>query len=408
MRILVLTHRFPFPPNKGDRIRTFHFLKHLNEQATVDLATLAHEPFSPTEEQSLQQYCDQLAIVPINPVKKWLNAFSGMCTGRSLTAGLFRSKKLRSQVIEWASAEQYDAVVAFCSSMEQYLSLPTLSDIPKIVDFIDVDSHKWQDYADASSGAKKLLFQLEQRRVAQLENKLLKDSLATLVVSQEEVSLLDTQPGSENCFAIPNGVDTDYFSANHATSLTYASPSCVFVGALDYLPNVEGTIWFCKHVWPKVIEKHPQAEFHIVGRQPTKSLLALQSSTSIKVHADVPDVRPYLAAANVVVAPLQIARGIQNKVLEAMAMAKAVVASPEARTGIDAHHDHHLLVAQSAEQWIGTLNNLLNDPQRQDRLGSAARHFVVQHHNWEACLKPLDALLPQVVSSPSDLEVAHA
>lgn len=405
MKILVLTHRFPYPPNKGDRIRTFNVIKYLSSMASVDLATLSHDPLAPGDRKSLHKFCDRMAIVQVDRMSKWISAFRSLCIGKSMTEGLFQSKALQSQIVDWTRGQQYDAVVAFCSSMEQYVSVPELAGIPKVVDFIDIDSQKWQAYADASTVGKKQLFRLEAKRVERLEKKILNDSHAALVVSQEEVALLAHLPGSEKCHAVPNGVDTNFFSPQHENVSNSDSSSCVFVGALDYLPNVEGAIWFCQRVWPQILESYPNAVFRIVGRQPTKTVLALQTIPGVEVHADVADVRPYLSAANAVVAPLQIARGIQNKVLEAMAMARPVIASPEARVGINVAPGKHILVADTPDQWVASLNTLLVNTDQQQRLGSAARQFVQEHHNWDACLKPLDKILP--LCANESREVAH-
>jgi polysaccharide biosynthesis protein PslH len=188
---------------------------------------------------------------------------------------------------------------------------------------------------------------------------------------------------------IPNGVDLEYFAPQTVTE----ELGCVFVGALDYKPNVAGAAWFCRNVWPELFRRRPQARCRLVGRRPTSAVMALGSIPGVEIVGQVPDVRPYQASASVVIAPLQIARGIQNKVLEAMAMAKPVVASPQAFAGLAARAEEHLLSASDPAEWIARVERLWNDPDLRHRLGAAARAFVQHHHCWDACLQPFADLL---------------
>ena len=169
--------------------------------------------------------------------------------------------------------------------------------------------------------------------------------------------------------------------------------TCVFVGALDYRANIDGVTWFCREVWPQLCGRFPDARVILVGRRPVSSVRQLARYPSVEVVGDVSDVRPYLQDAGVVVVPLRIARGIQNKVLEALAAGKAVIASPQALEGLDVVVGEHVYQASTAEEWVGGLSSLFQDRAERCRLGAAGRTFVLEHHQWNQCLQPFAELL---------------
>jgi sugar transferase (PEP-CTERM/EpsH1 system associated) len=269
-----------------------------------------------------------------------------------------------------------------------YLELPELRSVPALVDLIDLDSQKWIDYAQAG-GLKSWLYRLEGSRLRRVERQLPKRFRAAVVVSEVEAALFRQFGPADFIHVVPNGVDLDYFAPRPAAS----EVGCVFVGALDYKPNVEGAAYFCRQVWPELRRRHPEAKCQLVGRRPTSAVLALGQIPGVEVVGQVADVRPYLASAQVVIAPLQIARGIQNKVLEALAMAKAVVASPQAFAGIAAKAGEHLLSAHDAGEWVSEIERLWQNPAERVRLGEAGREYVLANHCWQTCLEPLADLL---------------
>ncbi len=284
-------------------------------------------------------------------------------------------------------------MVASASSLVPYLRLPELARVPAIVDLIDVDSQKWLDYADAGAGPRSWLYRLEAHRLRRLEQSLPTWAHAVTVVSEPEVAIYRQFSAARSIHAIGNGVDLEYFQPQPAAT----APMCVFVGALDYRPNVDGAVWFCNAVWPEIHRRRPDATLALVGRNPVPAVQHLAAIRGVRVVGQVPDVRPYLASAAVVVVPLQIARGVQNKVLEALAMSRAVVASPPSLEGLAAQPGVHLQSAQTPPQWTDTVLRLLGDPALRETLGVAGRRYVEDHHNWDRCLQPFDHLLRQCV-----------
>jgi len=391
LNILYLTHRVPYPPNRGDRIRSFHQLDYLASRADVSLAALADEPVPEATRAELERRCAQLAIEPVGRYSRWCRAAASAVQGRTMTAGLFASARLRRTIRRWAGAKRFDAVLVFCSSMLQYAMLPELACARKVIDLVDVDSEKWFDYHRRARGFKRLAYGLEGRQVRRLERSLLERMDAVVLVSEAEAALFRSVCPNDRTWAVTNGVDFDYFTPSDLQS--EQPERCVFVGVLDYGANVDGLEWFCRQVWPRVKSQAPRATFAVVGRRPTAAVRKVADGRGVELVGEVPDVRPHLREASVVVAPLRIARGIQNKVLEAMAMGKAVLASPEALEGIAARPGLHLAQAGAASDWIEQLTALFTDPVRRTELGARGRAFVQEHHSWQACLEPLSELL---------------
>jgi polysaccharide biosynthesis protein PslH len=372
----------PYPPNRGDRIRSYHILKFLAERAHVSLATLADEPLEPGTFEALGKLSVRVAIEPVGR-SRWLRAAASVAAGQPATEGLFCSPKLRQTIQSWSRETRWDSVVVFCSSMVQYLDLPALSDTPVIVDLVDVDSQKFFDYAEHARGLKKWLYKLEGRRLRRLECTLPGRAKAITLVSEAEADVYRSFCPNDRTIAIPNGVDLDYF---RPTPHEGRPGRCIFVGAMDYQPNIEGIVWFCEQVWPQVIAARPGATFAIVGRNPAPAVRRLAGLAGVEVTGSVPDVRPHLAAAQIAVIPIHIARGIQNKVLEAMAMAKPVIASPQALEGLAVESEIHAFKASSVAEWLEQITRFLASAPLRLELAHNARRLVEQHYCWQGCL----------------------
>ncbi|HVL14844.1 MAG TPA: TIGR03087 family PEP-CTERM/XrtA system glycosyltransferase, partial [Gemmata sp.] len=250
---------------------------------------------------------------------------------------------------------------------------------------VDVDSQKWLDFAAASRPPRRWLYRLEARRVRKLESGLPRWTRAVSVVSRAEADTYDSFAGLGSAIVASNGVDLDYFAPSDAATTL----SCAFVGAMDYLPNIDGAVWFAREVWPRIRQQYPTAEYRVVGRKPAPVVEALAALPGVVVTGSVPDVRPFVASAAVIVAPLRLARGVQNKVLEALAMGKPVVAAPPALAGLGTKPGTDLLAAATPAEFADAVCTLIADPARRQELGAAGRSYVERHHHWEHCLEPL-------------------
>jgi sugar transferase (PEP-CTERM/EpsH1 system associated) len=387
--VLLVAHRVPHPPDKGDRIRTFHLLRFLARRAQVHLACLADEPVPPASVAVLRRYCTRLAIVPVRGGLRWATILGSLARGRTATEGAFRSAALTRLLREWAGEVTFDAAVASSSGVAQFLRVPVLRGVPTVVDLVDVDSQKWFDYSAASRPPWSWLYRLEGRRLRELERSIAGAAQAVTLVSEAEADLFRGVAPAAEVHAVTNGVDLDYFRPQIAVT----EGGCVFTGALDYRPNVDAACWFCTEVWPEVRRRHPDARLSLVGRRPGREILRLGGVPGVEVVGQVPDVRPYLAVAAVAVVPLRIARGLQNKVLEAMAMGRPVVASPQALGGFGAPSCVPAVKARSIPEWVSSVSRLLRDSGLRRELGAAGRRYAEAHHDWGRCLEPFGSLL---------------
>jgi len=390
MRTLFLAPRVPYPPNRGDRIRSWRLLQYFAQRGPVDLACTTDEPISRDQRKVLVALCERLAIVAA-PTPRWWSAIRSLAAGRSASEGVYCSAGLRQTLLEWRDSSHYDVVFAYCSSMTPYLETLQINRDRVLIDLVDVDSGKWQDYADRSRGVRSAVYRLEKHRVVQLERRAAALSRRLLVTTDSEAQAAIAICPEAVVSVLRNGVDLDYFGLipplDAAASLR---PTCVFTGVLDYRPNVQAVHWFVDEVWDSVRSRFPAARFLIVGRNPTPAVCRLAAKPGVELRPDVADVRPSLAESQVVVAPLQIARGIQNKILEGMAARRAVVASPQAATGLDAIAGTELLVAEDPTSWVTAVTRLFDNVRERDCLAAAGRRYVEQNHHWDEQLQLLD------------------
>lgn len=383
MEILFLAHRAPFPPDRGDRIRSYNILKHLSARARVHLVAFVDDDAAITDEdRALLGEC-----VVVRRTKTQLRAAAeALATRRPVSLTAFADRRVTAAVEAIMQRHPIDAVYTFSGQMAQYLP----AGVPvTIMDFVDLDSAKFDAYADDAIGPMRWMMKREARLLGAYERSVAGRVTAALFVSAAEAALL---PGS---VALENGIDTARYDPQRTVPLESRHPLIVFTGQMDYRPNIDAVTWFARSVLPLI----PQAHFAIVGRAPTAGVRAL-AGPSVTVTGEVADVRGWLAAADVVVAPLQLARGVQNKVLEAMAMARPVVASAPAAEGID--HAGTIRIAGNARDYAGAVMALLNDPAGAAALGTAAREQVIRRYGWAARLAPLDDLL----GLPAERQVA--
>jgi len=392
-RILYVTHRVPFPPDRGDRIRTWNILKFLARHAEVDLLSFADEPVSRETRAVLQRVTRRHAIVPLRSRGRYLRGAVSMLRGRTVTEGMFDSGLAKSVIRQWGLTAQYSAALASSSGIARYVQQPILRAAGRIwVDLIDVDSQKWLDYSGSVSLPMSLVYGVEGRRLRKLETRLASEVERLLVVSEAERQLFLEFCPDAPVHSVGNGVDIEHFVP---TGQSVQPHTCVFVGVLDYLPNSDAVTWFSLSVWPMIRQRFPDAEFRIVGRNPTASVRALAEIPGVNVVGPVEDVRPWLNSSTCAVVPLRIARGVQNKVLEAMACGRPVVCAPALLQGLDVESGLHLLRADSPEDWCEQIELVFNDQNRCEELGMAAGAWVELNHRWKACLEPLIELIHQ-------------
>lgn len=390
-RLLLLCNRVPYPPDRGDRIRSYHLLRYLAARARVCLACPSQQTTPASTVDRLAGLTERMAIRQTGTLGRAARAAVTLLGGRSASEGFFAHPGVAASVSAWARDLRFDAVVCSSSAVTPYARLPELRRLPLIVDLVDVDSDKWRQCAAQGPFPRAWLHRWEASRVARLEHRLSQQAAEIIVVSQAERALYEKVAGSPRAVVAPNGVDAHYFQPEPSRGRP-AATAC-FVGVLNYQPNVDAVRWFVEAVWPLVRSRTPSATLLVVGRNPDPAVRRLCGQPGVELHADVPDVRPFLSRSRVAIAPLRIARGLQNKVLEAMAMELPVVASRAALQGISAVPDRDLLQADAPHDWAAAMTRLFRDDDLAASLGRSARAFVLARHSWDACLAPLGAAL---------------
>lgn len=403
--LLFLAHRIPYPPNKGDKIRSFHLLRHLAARYDVHLGAFVDDPADWQYRDALAPYCKSIKLVALHPRRARLASLAGLLSGEALTLPYYRSRALKSWAAGLAASGRVTRGLAFSSAMAQFMPSGLAR---RVLDMVDVDSDKWTQYAPTQRWPLSWVYAREGRKLAQWEARTAQEFDATLLVSDDEAALLRQRApqAKSRIGAFENGVDAGYFSPDRDYPNPYASDvrGVVFTGAMDYWPNIDAVTWFADRIFPAVREAVPSAQFTIVGSHPTEAVSTLARQPGVVVTGSVPDVRPWLAHAACAVAPLRIARGVQNKVLEAMAMARPVVASTQAAEGIRAEAGRDYLLARDEAEFAAAVIAALRAPSSR----AAARDCILANYDWARNLAAVDALLDATPVAPPLLEICHA
>jgi polysaccharide biosynthesis protein PslH len=398
-QILFLAHRIPFPPDRGDKMRSFNILRHLAGLGSVHLAAFADDS---ADAANLAPLRDALggrlgeALIEIRPRNR-LRALRALATGKPLSPALFASPAMQCFVRNLLDRERIDTIFAFSGQMAQFVPA---AGARFLMDFGDVDSAKFEDYGRHGNGPLAWLHRREGRLLAGYERAVADRADVSLFVTESEAALFRSRiaPAPARVEALGNGIDLSFYDpeadfAQLAAGARRAGPLIIFTGQMDYRPNVEAVTAFAQDVMPRIRARRADAQFAIVGRRPTAAVRQLDGRHGTFVTGEVVDVRSWLAAADVVVAPLSIARGIQNKLLEAMAMARPVVTSSAGFEGIDAVPSRDLLVADGPAEQANAVLGLLGDPARARAIAAAGRLRMEQSYSWAARLAPLAALV---------------
>lgn len=389
MNILFICHSFPFPPNRGGKIRPFNMIRHLSQKHSVVVASLAESKTELQEGEDLREYCAEVIAEFLPRSVRWKQAFAALCTSTPSSVAYFWSSKLNRRIQQRAATTQFDAVFVHCAFVAQYAT-----DLParmRVLDFGDLDSAKWREYSRTRGFPLSLGYKFEAQKLRQYEKKVANVFHSCTVTAQGEWDEFQTLGVEIPCTTIPNGVDTQYFAMKPWTSLH--SSTIVFLGRMNYFPNVDGMVYFANEILPLVRQHEPKATLRIIGSEPARKILNLAKLPGVTVTGSVPDVRPHLDDAAVAIAPLRIARGTQNKVLECMAMGVPVVATPEVARGIQAIPERHLLVANSPQAFAQKILEILRNTKLRENLSLMGRSQVEHAHSWSHSMEILDAVL---------------
>lgn len=395
-RLLFLCHRMPYPPDKGDKIRAWHMLDRLAEDWDIDLGCLVDDPADLRHLPVLQARCASVMACPTGSRRQaMLRAVLRCRPGQPLSLGWFHDSALWDWTRAHLASGLHQAAFVYSSAMAPYVMGGVHPGLRRVLDMVDVDSEKWRAYAEQARLPMRQVWAREARTLLAFERRAAAAFDRTLFVSAAEAAQFRAMAPevAAKVDHADNGVDLTAFDPARAGENPYAPGArpIVFTGTMDYRPNIEAVCWFAERVMP-LLRDRPGVEFHIVGANPAPAVRALAALPGVHVSGAVPRTQPWIAHAAVAVAPLRIARGIQNKVLEAMALARPVVATPEAFAGIRALPGRDLLLAEGAEAMAAAVARVL-DGQHPD-LGAHARAAVTEGHDWRATLRRLDDALP--------------
>lgn len=395
--LLFLTQRLPYPPIKGEKIRPLQILKYLTQWYDVYLGCLIDDQADAQHIDTIRAMCRDVHVAPLNRRVAKLTCLRGLLTGEALSVSFFRNRGLAHWVEDVVANVRPDVIFVNSGNMAPYvLDLPKRQ--TRICDLADVDSEKWRAYAEAATGPMRLVYRREQGKVAALERRIAHEFDASSFVSDAEAALFARMVPERTAHirGVGSGVDHHYFdpALTSAPMFDATLPTYVFTGTMDYPPNVDAVVWFATKILPVIRRTVQAAQFYIVGNSPTAEVQRLAAIQGVFVTGRVADVRPYVAHATAAVAPMRIARGIQNKVLEAMSMARPVVLTSGALEGIEAEPGVDVLLADTVEDfaaaccWLSVNND-------GTAIGGAARTRIVCDYDWSARLRRFDDLLPR-------------
>jgi sugar transferase (PEP-CTERM/EpsH1 system associated) len=394
VKILYVCHRFPFPPKRGGKIRPFNTIRHLSRQHEVTVASIVRSDAEAREGEGLAQHCAHYEMARVQSAVQALRMVARMPTLTPSSMGYFYSAQLARQVRGLLCRQRFDLVFVHCSSVAQYVE--NVQGVPKILDFGDMDSQKWLEYARYKPFPLSGGYWLEGRKLAREERRLASRFDMCTATTQAEWETLEGYRTGVASGWFPNGVDSTYFAPSEEP---YRPDTIAFVGRMDYYPNQQCMLNFCATILPRLRAVRAGLELLIVGADPSPAIRRLGKLAGVTVSGSVPDVRPFLRRAALMVAPLNIARGTQNKILEAMAMGVPVVASRVAACGVDASSPQHLLVASTPEEYTAAILRVIQSPAERRRLSVAGRQRMLSHHNWDKSMQRLDGIMDRCLAA---------
>lgn len=385
MRVLVLTHRLPYAPNRGDRLRAYHMLRYLRGYADVELVSLVHDEEEASHLDEMRELIPDTTALAVPRWRTRLNAVAALTTHTPLTHALLDAPRMTSVLNDICERRRPDVVLAYCSGMARFAMRPPLDDIPFVLDFVDVDSQKWRDLAPASGPPLSWIYRREAATLGAFEARAANRAVTALVVNEREAGIARALAPTANVQVLANGVELDRLRPDTPPS---SGAQVVFCGVMNYAPNDEGMTWFVREVWPIVRVERPDATLAVVGPDPKPAFQSLCSGDrSVTVTGRVPDVREWLWSSAVGIAPLHVARGVQNKALEAIAAGLPIVITEAVAGGLPRNATFASLVANTPQGFADHVLDLLRRPPAERRAIAASADL--SSLTWSRTLEPL-------------------
>jgi len=399
MNILYVCHRIPYPPNKGEKIRALQQIKHLSRRHHLHLFCLADRREDIKEADNLKEFCQTVEVEYLNSFIGKLKSLPSLLFSSPMTLKYFYSAKLMAKVNAAAAKIHFDIAIAYSSGMIPYIER---LDMPKVYDMVDLDSQKWLQYSEETPFPFSWIYNQEGKNLFEYEKSSSRQAEVTLFVSKEEGRILKEKGNPKRVEAVASGVDLDFYDINTPPDQAISAmnrPTMIFVGAMDYKPNIVAVRRFADQVLPKVSKEIKDPLFLIVGSSPAAKVQALDRNPNIIVTGRVDDTRPYLKAAQAAVIPLTIARGMQTKVLEAMAMSLPVVLTGGAATGIDGESGRDYIISDTDQEIADAVIMLLKNKDKAKMLGSRARDYIEKNFNWRDKVKQYEVIIEEIANN---------
>ena len=378
-KVLFIAHRIPYPPNKGDKIRSFHELAFLSKRYEVHLVTFVDDPRDQKHVESLRRYAGDIRVFRLFPSLALLRGLVYLLVGKSLSEGYYAVPRVKKTVRKLCKEHDYQFVFCFSSQIGQYAF-----DVPlvRVMDFCDVDSDKFAQYAKHRPFPLSWVYRLESRRLSAFASLINHVFDASILINHPELAVFNRKRRHEKLYVMPNGIDTDYFKPMDTTK----ERAVVFTGDMGYYANVDAMVWFFDTVWPLVLGRDPTVRFYVVGRNPAREVRAVgeRFKDSVVVTGGVEDIRPFVARARMAVIPIRIARGIQNKILEAMAMGVPVMMHRTLFQSLGDLDEKDVLVFDTPREGADMILDSIDNEELLCRMSRGQRDYVLAHHNWDS------------------------
>jgi polysaccharide biosynthesis protein PslH len=400
MRIFFISQRVPFPPDRGDKITTFNEIRHLSTKHEVHVFCLADGRRDLDNIPGLRRYAQSVTAVPVIGWTSKLRALKAMFAGGPLSVAAFNETKLHNAIGRKFAELRPDLIMIYSCNVAQYAE--HFPQVPRIMQFAELDSSRWGQFARRSRPPLRWVYAIEQRRFFAYERHIARTFSYALVCTAAEQRDFERLIPGVPVSLVGNGVDLDYFRSR---GVPRRPGSIVFTGVMDYFPNIDAVVWFCDKVLPIVQRQIPAAGLTICGSRPAAAVRHLAKRRGVTVTGRVPDTRPYLDGAEVFVAPLRMARGIQNKLLEALAMGLPCVASAAAATGTVVANGEGILAADNPEEFAEHVVRLLRDSAFRAAMAGKARATAEANYRWDGQMARLDRVI-ETVSPQRGLAVA--